>query len=152
MSAHGARTRHLQTIRPSRSIKVPRTALGMRHRSRKTRCTGRFWRVLRVHFPPEPPSELLGDGLPVMSQHSDPKSLCRGLTGHPRRSMSLIEKSELFRANPSCENADTITISTIFPTVKEKHGIIQEKISHFRGDSIKVNELAAWTPIDREPE
>jgi len=105
-----------QRVHVHRSSNAPRIASGMRHRSRKTRCTGRVWRVLRVHFPPEPPSELPRDGLPVMSQHSVPKSLCRGLTGHPRRSMSLIEKSEIFRAKQSCENADIVTITTIFPT------------------------------------
>ena len=120
-------------IRPSRSIKVPRMALGMCHRSRKARCTSRVWRVLRVHFPPEPPSELLRVGLPVMSQHSDPRSLCRGLTGHPRRSMSLIENSEIFRAKRSCENADSVTITTIFPTFKKKYGIFQKNISRYRG-------------------
>jgi len=59
-------------------------------------------------------------GLPVLSQHSDPRSLCRGPTGHPRRSMSLIEKSEIFRAKQSCENANIVTIATILPTFKKK--------------------------------
>jgi len=60
--------------------------------------------------------------------------------------MSVIEKSEIFRANQSCENANIVTIATIFPTCKKNWGIIQRKISY------KVNELADWTPIDREPE
>jgi len=39
------------------------------------------------------------------------------LTGRPRRSMSLIEKSEISPAEQSCENADNVTITTVFPTV-----------------------------------
>jgi len=96
-------------------------------------------RVLRVHFPPEPPRESLMVGLPVLSQHSDPRSLCRGLTGHPRRSMSLIENSEIFLGKRSCENADNVTITTILPTFKKKPGIFQNTISHYRGDETALH-------------
>jgi hypothetical protein len=34
--------------------------------------------------------------------------------------MSLIEKPEIFRAEQSCENADIVTITTIFPTFKKE--------------------------------
>ena len=52
--------------------------------------------------------------------------------------MSLIEKSEIFRAKQSCENADSVTIATIFPTFKKKYGILQKKISHYRGDETVI--------------
>jgi len=47
--------------------------------------------------------------------------------------MSLIEKSEIFRAKQGCKSADSVTITTIFPTFKKEYGIFQKSISRYRG-------------------
>jgi hypothetical protein len=59
--------------------------------------------------------------------------------------MSLIVKSEIFRANRICENADSATITTISPTFKKKPCMLQKKLSRKR-DGGAVLQTSPWTP------
>jgi len=70
-------------------------------------------------FPPNPPKIHSWSVSPCCLNTPTRDLSVEELTGRPRRSMSLIEKSEMFPAKQSCENADNITIPTIFPTVQK---------------------------------